>query len=95
MRLIKVEPSSRTDKKYQAIFLEDDGKHKKVHFGARGYDDFTLTNDIEQRERYLKRHSDREKWNNPITPGALSRWILWNKPTLTESIMDYKKRFNL
>jgi hypothetical protein len=27
--------------------------------------------------------------------GALSRWILWNKPTLAASIKDYKKRFGL
>jgi len=25
----------------------------------------------------------------------LARWILWNKPTIKESIKDYKKRFNL
>jgi len=25
----------------------------------------------------------------------LSRWILWNKPTLKASISDFKKRFDL
>ena len=26
-----------------------------------------------------------------MSAGALSRWILWNKPTLKASIDDYKK----
>jgi hypothetical protein len=30
-----------------------------------------------------------------MTPGSLSRWTLWNKKTLSASIADYKKRFNL
>jgi hypothetical protein len=36
-----------------------------------------------------------ENWNKPDTRGALARWVLWNKPTLKESIDDFKKRFNL
>ena len=30
-----------------------------------------------------------------MTAGSLSRYILWNKPTLKGSISDYRKRFNL
>ena len=30
-----------------------------------------------------------------MSPGALSRWILWNKPTLKASIADFKKRFTM
>jgi hypothetical protein len=36
-----------------------------------------------------------EHWNKPTTPGALSRWVLWNKPSFKESVKDYKKKFNL
>ena len=41
------------------------------------------------------RHAPREDWDNPITAGALARWILWNKETLPSSIKDYTRRFNL
>jgi hypothetical protein len=78
--------------KYIAIF---DNPFEMVKFGAFGYDDFTITNDIKQKKAYLARHRKRENWNNPRTAGALSRWILWNKPTLDESIDDYIKRFNM
>jgi len=71
----------------------DDGK--LVKFGALGYDDFTITGDKTQKRNYLARHRKREDWNDPQTPGALSRWILWNKPTLEESIKHYVKKFNM
>ena len=91
--------SLKRDKKYDAIFEIESAsqtpKRKRVSFGAKGSNDYTLTNDEEAKERYLKRHAPRENWNDPLSAGALSRWILWNKPTLSGSILDFKKRFNL
>ena len=37
----------------------------------------------------------KENWNDYMSAGSLSRWILWNKPTLTASIQDYMRRFKL
>ena len=71
----------------------DDGKI--IKFGAFGYDDYTQTGDKRQKRNYLARHRKREDWNDPQTPGALSRWILWNKPTLEESIKHYVKKFRM
>ena len=46
--------------------------------------------------RYIKRHSGMgESWNKPDTPGALSRWILWNKKGFRESVADFKRRFRV
>ena len=78
-------------KKYQAIF----SNNKRVKFGAEGSKTFLDHKDDKKKENYLARHKVRENWNDPYTAGALSRWILWNKKTLRESIADYKKRFNL
>jgi hypothetical protein len=36
-----------------------------------------------------------ENWKDPTSAGALSRWILWNKPTFKASLADYKRRFGL
>ena len=41
------------------------------------------------------RHKKNENWKDPTTAGALSRWVLWNKPSFRASVSDYKKRFNL
>ena len=71
-------------------------KTTTTHFGARGMSDYTKHGDEERMERYLARHdNDREDWTDPTTAGALSRWILWNKPSLSASFNDFKKRFNL
>ena len=88
MKIIKSPISS---KKYRAIF--DNNKH--VDFGAAGYDDYLLTGNEVKKKAYLARHRVNENWNDPYTAGTLSRYILWNKKTLQESINDYKKRFGL
>jgi hypothetical protein len=44
---------------------------------------------------YVARHKAREDFNDYMTAGSLSYWILWNKPTLTASIEDYLNRFKL
>ena len=59
-----------------------------------GMSDFTVHKDEKRKQRYLSRHKSRENWNAPMTAGALSRWILWNKTTRSASIRDYKNRFN-
>ena len=72
-----------------------DQAQETTHFGSTGMSDFTIHKDPKRKERYLDRHRKREDWNAYMTAGALSRWILWNKPTLKASIADYKKRFKL
>ena len=67
-----------------------------THFGAKGMSDYILSGgDDEKKKKYIARHQKNENWNDPTTPGALSRWILWNLPTLKDSIKDFKKRFDL
>ena len=91
---VDIKKSTKKGKKFMAIF-DCDGNIKTIHFGAEGMSDFTKNKDPKRKERYLKRHKPRENWNDPETAGALSRWILWNKPTLKASINDFKKRFKL
>ena len=95
MKLLSIHPSEHSDKKYVATFQLDNGHTKEVHFGAKGYSDYTIHKDPERKERYLMRHKNREHWNDPVSPGALSRWILWNKPNLQDSIRDFRLRYNL
>lgn len=95
LRLKTIRKSHRPEKKFDAVF-ESDGRQKVVPFGQRGYSDFTKHKNVTRRARYLNRHSGMgEHWNKPDTPGALSRWILWNKPTLRASIRDFKRRFKV
>ena len=98
LKLIKIRASHKKEKKLDAVFeIDKDGRkrEKVVSFGAAGMSDFTKNRDEERKERYLKRHQSNEDWNNPTSAGALSRYILWNKGTIKESIKDFKNKFKL
>tara|TARA_S200002703_G_C3724958_1_gene222730 strand:+ start:274 stop:573 length:300 start_codon:yes stop_codon:yes gene_type:complete len=92
---VKITKSTKSGKKLMAVFQLDNGRTKTTHFGSAGMDDYTLTKDKEQKARYISRHRRNENWNSPMTAGALSRYILWNKTSKGASITDYKRRFNL
>jgi hypothetical protein len=97
MRLISISESPKTDKKLMAVFENSEtGRKKTIHFGAKGMDDYTITKDKAQRERYLTRHVKNENWANPVSAGALSRFILWGASTSrATNIAEYRRRFNL
>ena len=101
---VQVKRSTNDEKKLMAVFTYPDGKTKTTHFGQRGASDYTKHGEKDRMELYLERHagkapsyttSSREDWKDPTTAGALSRWILWNKPSLKSSFDDYKSRFGL
>ena len=69
---------------------------KTIHFGAKGFEDYTTHQDESRKRNYLARHKN-ENWNlsGIGTAGFWARWLLWNKPTIKESINDIKRRFKL
>jgi len=104
-KLIEIKKSTNPDKKLMAIFeITKDGKKTKktTHFGSSANKDFTIYSKTDSKEKanqmkdaYLKRHSVNENWDDFTSAGSLSRYILWNKPTVESSIKDFKKKFNL
>ena len=86
---IVIKPSRLQNKKYDAVI--DD--KKTIPFGQRGASDYTIHKDDERKERYINRHKKNEDWNNIYTAGLWSRWILWNKSSISESIRDTNNRF--
>lgn len=95
MKLEFLGKSTNPDKKMMAVFVNENGRTKTTHFGAAGMSDFTIHKDEERKKRYILRHKANENFNDPTSAGALSRWILWNLPSLRASIADYKRRFRL
>ena len=75
---------------------------KTVHFGGYGYNDYTTYSKAlgkkeadSKKKNYLLRHKKNEDWSNLLTAGFWSRWILWNKPTIEQSIEDLSKKLNI
>jgi len=94
---VTITDSTNPKKKLMAVFFDDHGKKIKTsHFGQDGADDYTITNDKEQRTRYRIRHKKDLDTNDYKKAGYLSYHILWGSSTsLQENIKKYKKRFNL
>ena len=96
MKLLSVRPSTDPEKKYDARFETDTGREKTVRFGAKGMSDYTKHHDQERRRRYVERHSARENFQKPDTPGALSRWLLWGESTsMLKNLAAFRRKFNL
>lgn len=99
---ITLKQSPRKDKKYSVIIEDTEGK-KTIHFGAKGMKDFILYNledpvlAKKRKSLYIKRHFQKEDWTKGgiKTAGFWSYWLLWNKPTLQQSIADIEKRFKI
>lgn len=78
--------------KWTAIF--DSGK--TTSFGRKGMDDYTLTHDKAQRQRYRLRHKKDLATRDPTKAGYLSYYLLWGDSTsMNENITAYKRRFKV
>jgi len=105
IRFLGLQKSKNPMKKWDANFILPNGKQKLVSFGAAGMRDFTLSprrnqpekdEALKARRAYISRHSGMgENWRDPLSAGALSRWLLWEFPTLEEAEREYRKRFRL
>ena len=82
-------------KKWAIVIVTGTKPHKTIYFGAKGYDDYTTHHDQKRKKLYISRHKGNERWGDPHTAGFWSRWLLWNRMTINQSIKDIKKRFNI
>lgn len=85
--------SKRADKKLQVITPNG----RSIHFGAKGYSDYTIHKNKARKALYIARHKQRESWGKGgiHTKGFWAYHILWNKPTIISSIRDTAKRFKI
>ena len=94
---VNLSKSKREGKKYTAIIYENNVKKKTIHFGASRYTDFTRGATSEQRSQYIQRHKKNEDWGRSgiFSSGFWSRWLLWEKTTLTDAIKNIERKFNI
>lgn len=90
--IVYIGKSFKKEKKY---VVEINGK--TIHFGSSNHSDFTKHKDKQRKTRYISRHKAKENWTKSgiKTAGFWSRWLLWNKPTITESKSNISKRFGI
>jgi hypothetical protein len=66
----------------------------KHHFGDDRYEDYTKHKDIERKKRYIARTINQPQ-DNIHSSSFWSLNLLWNKPTLEQSIKDVEKKYNI
>ncbi len=81
--------SNRKNKKYVIIM----GKIK-INFGDDRYEDYTIHKNIDRKNRYILR-TKKQPQNDINSPAFWSLNLLWNKPTLKNSIKDVEEKFNI
>ena len=77
-----------------AVIDNTNNNKKTIHFGDSRYSDYTLHKDTERKKAYLSRHKH-DNYTNPNYPGFYATNLLWNKPTLKESIKNTNEKYNL
>ena len=84
MGVVITKSKNSSKKKYDARI---DGT-KTVSFGQKMASDFTKHKNKDRKEAYIARQKNNEDWNKSgaKTAGFYSKHVLWNKPTLKESI---------
>ena len=85
---IIIKKSNNQNKKFTAVINND----KTVHFGDSRYSDYTQTKDDKIKKAYLARHKH-DNYTDPLYPSFYATNLLWNKPTLKESIVDINRKY--
>lgn len=85
----------RTNIGHHKFVVTDDDSGKKIKFGHRDYDDYTIHKDDDRKKRYLNRHSSRENAKDIRTAGFWATNILWNKKSIRASMADIQKKFRV
>ena len=88
MNNIVIQKSENKNKKFTAII-----NNKKINFGSSFYEDYTQHKNEARKKSYLSRHKHDNF--NPNYASFYSTNLLWNKPTLKESIKATNDKYNL
>ena len=95
MEFISLAPSSRKNKKYEIVFMKENGRPLTIHFGSKNSQTYIDHKDKAKRAAYIARHQKNENWDE-VNAGSLSRYLLWGKSTdLDKNLNEYLKKFNI
>ena len=87
---VVISKSERSDKKMKATI---NGK-KTIHFGHSSYEHFTTHKNSKRRDNYIARTSKQDhSKQNVASPAWMSRFILWEKPTLKGAVESANKKY--
>ena len=96
LKLLRVVPTPGLSKKYAAVFVLPNGRQRTVRFGTASNYVSNARKTARDRAAYIARHRVNENHGDPLTPGALSRWLLWGESrSLARNTAAFRRRFRL
>lgn len=95
VKLISVKRTPGERKEFKAAFILNNGREKLVRFGTSSNFVTNPKKTPADRLAYLARHRKNENWTNYMTPGSLSRWLLWEDRSLNTNVRNFRKRFKI
>ena len=90
MQTFILSDSSTKNKRYMVK-----NQNKTIHFGSPNHENYTIHKDDSRKKSYINRHKKNEDWEDSLTAGFWSKHLLWNKPTLQDSIKDIERNFDI
>ena len=91
---VSIKPSNLKDKKYTAIYYDDNKKIKTIHFGLKGSTTYLDTGDDKLRSAYRARHQAIYNKSPAMSASRLSYEIIWgNSRDVNKNIASYKKKY--
>ena len=94
MNFVSFAPSTRKNKKYEIVFMKENGRPLTIHFGSKNSKTYLDHADKNKRLAYIARHEKNEDWQS-VNAGSLSRYILWEGTDLETNFKAYFKRFGI
>ena len=83
-------------KAFKAVFTTDAGRKKTVNFGTSSNFVLNKSKTEQDKRAYIARHRVNERFDSPMTAGALSRHILWGASrSWRTNVATFKRRYNL
>ena len=96
MKLLVAKRDPKGDSEFVAVFQRSDGKKNTIRFGTASYYVSNPDKTKQDRSAYIARHKVNEDFNDPMSRGALSRWLLWGESrSFAKNLAAFKKRFNV
>ena len=98
IRYVQVLNSYKEDKKYVAMFYDDNKNYvKKIHFCSKEGVTYNMHKDDETKKNWIARYSKLKgsNWSVPDTASSLAKHLLWSETSLSLSFNIYLKKFNL
>jgi len=95
---VDIRCSNRHDKRYLAIFYDDNKKKiKSVLFDVSDNNNLAHDNFEQVRADYINAHfkDHHRDWEDPMMPSSLSRYVLYEYKHIHRAIHHYMKRFGL